>query len=180
MSDPFIQVGEFHKAMGQPSLKTPDVPSIERVQLRLSLLLEEVEEVINAVRGGSESQRLTKIEFWLSRMRELVWELESQDIAQVDIVNLGKELADVQVVVNGMAHEFGLPLNVIMDEVHRSNMSKLGDDGKPIFDGTRKVMKGPNYSPADVASVLYPKAVEPVFKYDPPKVNPAPKGPTKR
>lgn len=158
MSDPFILVGDFQNVMGQPNISTlsgPGIPDADRIRLRVRLLLEEVAEVIGALRGSGDSERLTKIEFWLGRMVELSANISNEDILFADLENLAKELADVEVVTNGFAHECGIPLNLVMDEVARSNMSKLDDDGKPIFDAGGKVTKGPNYSPADVASVLY-------------------------
>jgi NTP pyrophosphatase (non-canonical NTP hydrolase) len=58
---------------------------------------------------------------------------------------LTKELADLMYVVIGTAVTFGLPLEEVFAEVHRSNMSKLGADGKPIYREDGKVLKGPNY-----------------------------------
>lgn len=71
-----------------------------------------------------------------------------------DLVNFAKELADLIYVVNGFALEAGIPLDAVVEEVHRSNMSKLGADGKPIYREDGKVLKGPNYTEADVAKVL--------------------------
>ena len=75
-------------------------------------------------------------------------------IANDDIVNLAKELADLVYVTYGMAIEFGIRLDAVFDEVQRSNMSKLGEDGKPIYREDGKVLKGPNYREADGESVL--------------------------
>jgi predicted HAD superfamily Cof-like phosphohydrolase len=72
----------------------------------------------------------------------------------VDKIKLTKELADVLYVVIGTAVAFGLPLEKAFKEVHRSNMSKLGADGKPILREDGKVLKGPNYSEADIGQFL--------------------------
>lgn len=71
-----------------------------------------------------------------------------------DLVNAFKELADLIYVVNGVAVEMGGNLDDVFKEVHRSNMSKLGSDGKPIYRQDGKVLKGPNYTEADIKSVL--------------------------
>lgn len=72
------------------------------------------------------------------------------------LIELGDALADLLVVVYGAGHTYGLDLNAAFAEVHRSNMSKLGEDGKPIkrpSDG--KVLKGSRYSPPDLKKVFF-------------------------
>lgn len=76
-----------------------------------------------------------------------------------DIENLSKELADLIWVCCGAALTFGIPLDKVFDEVSRSNMSKLGEDGKPILRDDGKILKGPNYSEADIKSILWPDMV---------------------
>ena len=63
---------------------------------------------------------------------------------------LAKELSDLSYVVYGTAVEFGIDLDECVVLVHESNMTKLGEDGKPIFRHDGKVLKGPNYSPPDL------------------------------
>ena len=63
----------------------------------------------------------------------------------IDKKKLTKELADLVYVTIGTAVTFGLPLEEVFAEVHRSNMSKLGDDGKPITRADGKILKSPNY-----------------------------------
>ena len=64
---------------------------------------------------------------------------------RIDKAALTKELADLLYVTYGFAVTFGLPIDEVFERVHRSNMSKLGDDGKPIYREDGKVLKGPNY-----------------------------------
>lgn len=64
-----------------------------------------------------------------------------------DKMNLLKEMADLQYVLSGAAVALGLPLEKAFRRVHRSNMSKLGEDGKPIRREDGKSLKGPNYQP---------------------------------
>jgi len=63
-------------------------------------------------------------------------------------------IADLLYVVYGAALTFGIPTAEVFAEVHRSNMTKLGDDGLPIYRDDGKVLKGPHYSPPDLAPIL--------------------------
>lgn len=72
----------------------------------------------------------------------------------VDLTKVAKELADLLYVVYGTAAAYGIPIDNVFREVHRSNMSKLGEDGKPIYREDGKVLKGPNYSPANIEKVF--------------------------
>jgi len=58
---------------------------------------------------------------------------------------LAKELADLLYVVYGTAAAYGIPIDEVFNRVHESNMSKLGEDGKPVYRDDGKVLKGPNY-----------------------------------
>lgn len=72
-----------------------------------------------------------------------------------DIVEVADALADLVYVIAGTAVSYGIPLEEVFNEVHSSNMSKLGEDGKPIFrESDRKVLKGPNYRPPNVKGIL--------------------------
>ena len=62
-----------------------------------------------------------------------------------DIVEVADALTDILVVTYGAGAAFGIDLDKCFEEVHRSNMSKLSEDGKPIYNEIGKVMKGPNY-----------------------------------
>lgn len=64
--------------------------------------------------------------------------------------DLAKELADLLYVVYGTAVAFGIPIDYVFRLVHESNMSKLGEDGKPIYRKDGKVLKGPNYKPVNL------------------------------
>ena len=67
-----------------------------------------------------------------------------------DIIEVADALTDILVVTYGAGLAFGINLDKCFDEVHRSNMSKLSSEGKPIYNEYGKVMKGPNYSPPDL------------------------------
>ena len=62
-----------------------------------------------------------------------------------DLVEVADALTDLLYVTYGAGHAFGIDLDQCFDEVQKSNMSKLGEDGKPIYNDAGKVMKGPNY-----------------------------------
>jgi predicted HAD superfamily Cof-like phosphohydrolase len=73
---------------------------------------------------------------------------------QKDLVEIADALTDILYVTYGAGHAFGIDLDKCFEEVQRSNMSKLGEDGKPIYREDGKIMKGPNYSEPDLKSVL--------------------------
>jgi predicted HAD superfamily Cof-like phosphohydrolase len=71
-----------------------------------------------------------------------------------DLVAIADALADIAYVVYGTALTYGIDLDSALREVHRSNMSKLGNDGKPLIRDDGKVLKSERYFPPDMASVL--------------------------
>ena len=119
------QVQAFHEAFGHTVNDQPRSPSIDDIKLRILLMQEE-----------------------LLGKGELAESMENQDL-----IGVADGLADLLYVTIGTAVVFGIDIEPVFDEVHRSNMSKLGDDGEPIIsrgmdiDGypLGKVMKGPNF-----------------------------------
>lgn len=75
-------------------------------------------------------------------------------MAEKDIVEVADALTDILYVTYGAGHAFGIDLDACFREVQRSNMSKLGEDGKPIYREDGKILKGPNYSEPDLKKVL--------------------------
>jgi len=71
-------------------------------------------------------------------------------IAENDLVDIADALTDILYVTYGAGHAFGIDLDACFDEVQRSNMSKLGADGKPIYREDGKILKGPNYFAPDL------------------------------
>ena len=67
-----------------------------------------------------------------------------------DIKDVADALTDILYVTYGAGHAFGIDLDKCFEEVQKSNMSKLGEDGKPIYNDKGKVMKGPNYFKPDL------------------------------
>ncbi len=71
-----------------------------------------------------------------------------------DIVEVADALTDILYVTYGAGHSFGIDLDKCFDEVQKSNMSKLGEDGKPIYNDSGKVMKGPNYFAPNLKKII--------------------------
>ena len=71
-----------------------------------------------------------------------------------DIKEVADALTDILYVTYGAGHAFGINLDKCFEEVQNSNMSKLGSDGKPIYNDSGKVMKGPNYFKPDLSKFI--------------------------
>lgn len=120
------QVQEFHETYGLPVKNSPTISDEKTNALRINLLAEELEELKEALEQG-------------------------------DLVETLDALIDLQYVLDGAFLSFGMQSlkTPAFDEVHRSNMSKLGADGKPIVrpeDG--KILKGPDYFKPDIKQFL--------------------------
>ncbi|AFS46982.1 phosphoribosyl-ATP diphosphatase [alpha proteobacterium HIMB5] len=89
----------------------------------------------------------------LSLIHEELDEL-NKAIQDKDIVEVADALTDILYVTYGAGHAFGINLDQCFNEVQNSNMSKLGDDGKPIYNENGKVMKGPNYFKPDLSKYI--------------------------
>jgi len=71
-----------------------------------------------------------------------------------DLLEVADALTDILYVTYGAGHAFGIDLDKCFDEVQNSNMSKLDEDGKPIYNENGKVMKGPNYFKPDLSKFV--------------------------
>jgi predicted HAD superfamily Cof-like phosphohydrolase len=133
-------VEEFHKAMGLPVRTVPTMPSEAERLMRARLIHEESRESIRAlgceVVSGDEGPVVIVDKESIPRLNEVAHELN-----------------DLLYVAHGGLAEMGAP-PAIFSEIHRANMSKLDDNGRPVLREDGKVMKGPNYRPPDVARVL--------------------------
>jgi predicted HAD superfamily Cof-like phosphohydrolase len=100
----------------------------------------------------------TMPDFNLSALRlDLITEevQELQDaLANKSMVDIADALTDILYVVYGAGHAFGIDLDDCFDEVHRSNMTKLGEDGRPLYREDGKVLKGPNYREPDLEQFI--------------------------
>ena len=88
------------------------------------------------------NEKITKLRYDL--IKEELEEL-GQAIKDKNIKEVADALTDILYVTYGAGHAFGIDLDKCFEEVQRSNMSKLGKDGKPIYNDKGKVMKGPDF-----------------------------------
>ena len=142
--DPEALVRRFHHVYGLP-VQT-DGASLEResLDMRMSLIAEEFSELVGAVYGQAARAEIE------SSYRRAV----AADDGARDTVETADALADLIYVIYGMALETGIDLASVLAEVQRSNMSKLGADGKPVYREDGKVLKGSDYFPPNVEAVL--------------------------
>lgn len=141
-------VVEFHEAFGAPVAWTPGVPDFERRKLRVSLLLEEIFEFMGASGLAIEIDGKRWKDIGLDHY-QLV-----ERPAGLNLVEAADALADIRYVTDGAALEWGIPLEKCLREVHRSNMSKLGEDGRPLLRADGKILKGPSYTAPQLEEIL--------------------------
>ena len=103
----------------------------------------------------------TKASFSDEKTNQLRLDLISEEFEELknamedkDLLEVADALTDILYVTYGAGHAFGINLDKCFDEVQNSNMSKLGADGKPIYNDSGKVMKGPNYYKPDLSKFL--------------------------
>ena len=126
MKDKIAAVHEFHKAFGLGIKNTPTADlEIKKNLLRYELMREENEEYLNAANHK-------------------------------DLVEVADALGDMLYILCGTIIEHGLQHKIeeVFNEIQRSNMSKLGEDGKPIYRQDGKVLKGPNYFKPKIKAIL--------------------------
>ena len=123
---PIEAVTKFHESYGLAIEHNPKANLPENIsELRFNLMKEENEEYLQAAQDE-------------------------------DLIEIGDALGDMLYILCGtiIAHGFQDKIESIFDEIQRSNMSKLGKDGKPIFRKDGKVLKGPNYFKPDLKKIL--------------------------
>ena len=103
----------------------------------------------------------TKPSFSTDKINKLRLDLIKEELEELteamnnkDLLEVADALTDILYVTYGAGHAFGINLDKCFDEVQNSNMSKLGKDGKPIFNEFGKVMKGPNYFKPDLSKFI--------------------------
>ncbi len=99
----------------------------------------------------------TKASFSTDKINNLRYELIKEELEELkaamknkDLLEVADALTDILYVTYGAGHALGINLDECFDEVQSSNMSKLGEDGKPIYSESGKVMKGPKYFKPDL------------------------------
>ena len=105
------------------------------------------------VKGKAEFPNEKTVQLRYELIKEELEEL-NKAIKDKDIKEVADALTDILYVTYGAGHAFGINLDKCFDEVQQSNMSKLGSDGKPIYNENGKVMKGPNYFKPDLKKLL--------------------------
>ena len=100
----------------------------------------------------------TMPDFNLAALRLDLIEEEVQELrdglGKQSMLEIADALTDILYVVYGAGHAFGIDLDDCFHEVHRSNMTKLGEDGRPMYRDDGKVMKGPNYREPDLTKFV--------------------------
>ena len=123
-SSNFEKIREFHSSFNLPNNFSPTLANKKSEELRLSLIEEEYNELLDA--------------------------LEKRDV-----LGVADALTDLLYVTYGMGAVYGIDLDRCYAEVHASNMTKLGENGKPIYRKDGKVLKGPIYRPPNLKKVLF-------------------------
>ena len=103
------------------------------------------QDVKNKASFSTDKINKLRIDLIKEELDELTEAMENKDLLEV-----ADALTDILYVTYGAGHAFGIDLDKCFDEVQNSNMSKLDEDGKPIYNESGKVMKGPNYFKPDL------------------------------
>ncbi len=120
----FRSVGSFHEAFGLPVRRRPTADIPGEEAVLRQALLDEEVDELRVAVGEG------------------------------DVVGIADALADIVYIACGTAHAYGIDLDAVVAEVHRSNMTKLGVDGRPVYRADGKVLKGPGYEVPRLAAVL--------------------------
>ena len=103
----------------------------------------------------------TKPSFSTDKINNLRYDLIKEELEELkeamenkDLLEVADALTDILYVTYGAGHAFGIDLDRCFEEVQNSNMSKLGEDGKPIYNESGKVMKGPKYFKPDLTKFI--------------------------
>lgn len=142
------QLIEFHTAADMPILDKPQIPSLDRVRLRLKLVAEEFCELVDACDMGDSGTR----DAMQQAIKVVLSERHAMSKPRIDLCETADALGDLDYVVEGMRLEFGINGEPIADEIHRSNMAKFGPGSRKREDG--KVLKPEDWSPPKIKEKL--------------------------
>ena len=120
--------------------------NFKSVKKFMELFGQEIKEKASFPNDKITSLRYDLIKEELSELKEA---MDNKDIKEV-----ADALTDILYVTYGAGHAFGINLDKCFEEVQKSNMSKLGKDGKPIYNEFGKVMKGPDYFKPDLSKFI--------------------------
>ena len=107
------------------------------------------QDVKNKASFSTDKINKLRIDLIKEELDELTEAMKNKDLLEV-----ADALTDILYVTYGAGHAFGIDLDKCFDEVQNSNMSKLDEDGKPIYNDSGKVMKGPNYFKPDLSKFV--------------------------
>lgn len=141
----YSRVREFMEAFGHPVFDKPRlIDDTLWEAMRLELIREEFCELLDAL-GYADAG---------NEIRAVYLNPDEDYREKRDLVEAADALGDLEYVTNGMALGMGVNLPEVVKEVHRSNMTKLGADGKPIYREDGKILKGPGFEQPDLKKVL--------------------------
>ena len=120
--------------------------NFEKVKLFMQTYGQEVKAKANF---SDEKTNKLRVDLIKEELDELKKAMDEKDLLEV-----ADALTDILYVTYGAGHAFGINLDMCFDEVQNSNMSKLGENGKPIYNEAGKVMKGPNYFKPDLSKYI--------------------------
>ena len=123
-----------------------DMSNFNKVKTFMNTYGQDIKEKAEFPENKIVQLRIDLIEEELNELKEA--------IKNKDIVEVADALTDILYVTYGAGHSFGVNLDQCFDEVQRSNMSKLGEDGNPIYNDSGKVMKGPNYFAPNLKKIV--------------------------
>jgi hypothetical protein len=124
----FWRVNQFHAVTGVP--RRGGLMDDEQIDLRIRLIKEELKELTDGIKKWRETYGVD------------------------ELIEIADALGDLDYVVNGAMIAFGLPGVAIAKEIHRSNMTKLLQNGNPLLREDGKVLKGPDYEPPNLLAIL--------------------------
>ena len=107
------------------------------------------QEVKNKPSFSTDKINKLRLDLIKEELSELTEAMDNKDLLEV-----ADALTDILYVTYGAGHAFGIDLDMCFDEVQNSNMSKLDENGKPIYNQNGKVMKGPNYFKPDLSKFV--------------------------
>lgn len=143
------KVREFHKTFEHPIATRPTIADAALRALRVRLIAEELGEFARAC-GVTLLLSVDPTKPLSTDYLEIL----DRPAVPPDLVEMADALGDLDYVVQGANLALGIPGEAVVSEIHRSNMSKAGSDGKAVKREDGKILKGPNYSKPEIAKVL--------------------------
>ena len=131
------QVAEFMRAGNQPVRTTPTIPDSQEAWGRANQLFSEITEYKEAMKRCGQAQHI-----------------HDEREARGAIIELADALGDMVYVIHGTAHTYGIDLDAVLTEIHRSNMTKVVS-GRVVKDAAGKIQKPEGYEPPDLRTAIF-------------------------